>query len=85
MFVEMFEAGLGDAIVVDLVTAESLQHRGTGLIVDDYTETGGLGPNSVYYCRTDRFEERMVHSAPPFSDVIDTSIVDQIDSAAVSA
>jgi NitT/TauT family transport system substrate-binding protein len=35
MFVEMFEAGLGDAIVLDLVTAEGLQHRGTGVIVDD--------------------------------------------------
>lgn len=57
MFIELFEAGLGDAIVLDLVNAEVLQDKGTGYIVEDYTETGGLGPNSVYYCRTDRFAE----------------------------
>jgi ABC-type nitrate/sulfonate/bicarbonate transport system substrate-binding protein len=57
MYVEMFAAGLGDAIVTDLVTAEALQRNGTGYIAADYTVTGGLGPNSVYYCRTDRFEE----------------------------
>ncbi|WP_431238461.1 ABC transporter substrate-binding protein [Mycolicibacterium aichiense] len=64
MYVEMFEAGLGDAIVTDLVTAEAMQHNGTGFIAADYTEVGGLGPNSVYYCRTDRLEElsvRLVH------------------------
>jgi ABC-type nitrate/sulfonate/bicarbonate transport system substrate-binding protein len=57
MYVELFEAGLGDAIVLDLVNAEAMQHRGTGVIVDDYTVSGGLGPNSVYYCRSDRVEE----------------------------
>lgn len=57
MFVELFEAGLGDAVVLDLVNAEALQDRGTGFIADDYTRTGGIGPNSVYYCRTDRFGE----------------------------
>jgi NitT/TauT family transport system substrate-binding protein len=64
MYVELFEAGLGEAIVLDLVNAEALQRRGTGFIADDYTRTGGLGPNSVYYCRTDRIEElseRLVH------------------------
>ncbi|CAN5145562.1 hypothetical protein BH11ACT7_BH11ACT7_21710 [soil metagenome] len=57
MYVELFEAGLGDAIVLDLVNAEILRERETGYIAEDYTETGGLGPNSVYYCRTDRFAE----------------------------
>lgn len=57
MFVELFEAGLGDAIVLDHTNAEALQHRGTGFIANDYVQTGGLGPNSVYYCRTDRFDE----------------------------
>ncbi|MGK2880656.1 MAG: ABC transporter substrate-binding protein [Mycobacterium sp.] len=57
MFIELFEAGLGDAIVLDLVNAEVLAHRGTGYIAEEYSETGGLGPNSVYYCRTDRFAE----------------------------
>lgn len=57
MFVELFEAGLGEAIVADLVTAEAMQHKGTGYIANDYTVTGGLGPNSVYYCRADRYAE----------------------------
>lgn len=73
MYVELFEAGLGDAIVLDHTNAEAMQHRGTGVIVDDYTETGGLGPNSVYYCRTDRIEElseRLVH----FTSALDESM-----------
>ncbi len=57
MFVELFEAGLGDAVVLDHTNAEALQHRGTGYIASDYVVSGGLGPNSVYYCRTDRLEE----------------------------
>lgn len=57
MFVEMFESGLGEAVVTDLVTAEVMQRKGTGCIVSDYTVTGGLGPNSVYYCRADRYAE----------------------------
>ncbi len=57
MYVELFEAGLGDVIVLDHTNAEAMQHRGTGVIVNDYAETGGIGPNSVYYCRTDRLEE----------------------------
>jgi ABC-type nitrate/sulfonate/bicarbonate transport system substrate-binding protein len=57
MFVELFEAGLGDAIVLDHTNAEALQHKGTGFVAQDYTVTGGIGPNSVYYCRTDRFDE----------------------------
>lgn len=57
MFVELFEAGLGDAIVLDATTAQVMQDRGTGTIAIDYAEVGGLGPNSVYYCRTDRVDE----------------------------
>lgn len=57
MFVELFEAGLGDAIVLDHTNAEAMQHRGTGFIANDYAATGGLGPNSVYYLRSDRLEE----------------------------
>ncbi|GEM30935.1 hypothetical protein NN3_19420 [Nocardia neocaledoniensis NBRC 108232] len=57
MFVELFEAGLGDAIVLDMTTAQILQDRGSGAIAIDYTEVGGLGPNSVYYLRTDRYDE----------------------------
>ncbi|WP_067670321.1 ABC transporter substrate-binding protein [Nocardia miyunensis] len=57
MFVELFEAGLGDAIVLDSTTAQVMQDKGTGVTAIDYTEVGGIGPNSVYYCRTDRVEE----------------------------
>lgn len=57
MFVELFEAGLGDAIVLDFTNAEALQAKGTGYIADDYTVSGGIGPNSVYYCQRDRFYE----------------------------
>lgn len=57
MYIELFEAGLGDAIVLDHTNAEALHHRGTGFIANDYTVTGGLGPNSVYYCRTERIGE----------------------------
>ena len=57
MFVELFEAGLGDAIVLDHTNAEALRHRGTGSIAIDYAVAGGLGPNSVYYGRTDRVDE----------------------------
>ncbi|GAF46872.1 ABC transporter substrate-binding protein [Rhodococcus wratislaviensis] len=57
MFVELFEDGLGDAIILDITTAQTLSDRDAGIIVVDYAEVGGLGPNSVYYCRTDRLEE----------------------------
>ncbi len=57
MFVELFEARLGDAIILDSTTAQMMQDRGTGVTAIDYTEAGGIGPNSVYYCRTDRVGE----------------------------
>lgn len=57
MFVELFEDGLGDAIILDITTAQTMADRNTGHIVVEYAEVGGLGPNSVYYCRTDRFDE----------------------------
>lgn len=57
MFVELFRAGLGDAIVLDLVTALEVQAAGTGSIVYRNLDSGGTMPNSVYYTRTDRVEE----------------------------
>ncbi|SIS18592.1 ABC transporter substrate-binding protein [Williamsia sterculiae] len=57
MFVELFESGLGDAIILDITTAQSMSDRGTGCIAVEYAKVGGLGPNSVYYCRSDRFDE----------------------------
>jgi NitT/TauT family transport system substrate-binding protein len=57
MLVELFGAGLGDAIVLDLVTAIELERGGRGHVVFRHLDSGGLMPNSVYYCRTDRVEE----------------------------
>jgi len=57
MLVELFGAGLGDAIVLDLVTAIELERSGRGHVVFRHLDSGGLMPNSVYYCRTDRVEE----------------------------
>ncbi len=57
MFVELFHAGLGDAIVLDLVTALEVEAAGTGSIVFRNLEGGGVMPNSVYYARTDRVDE----------------------------
>ncbi|GAA4557125.1 ABC transporter substrate-binding protein [Pseudonocardia xishanensis] len=57
MLVELFGAGLGDAIVLDLVTAIELERSGRGHVVFRHLDSGGLMPNSVYYVRTDRVEE----------------------------
>lgn len=57
MFLDLFRGGLGDAIVLDLPNALAAQRRGNGRIAVDYTVSGGLGPNSVFYTRQDRFIE----------------------------
>lgn len=57
MLVELFTAGLGDAIIADLVTATMLQDRGVGHISQEHAVVGGTMPNSVYYCRTERLDE----------------------------
>ena len=57
MLVELFEAGLGDAIIADLVTATVLQDKGFGYISFEHAKAGGIMPNSVYYCRTERLDE----------------------------
>lgn len=57
MLAELFEAGLGDAIVADWMTALKLQQKGAGHVAVELAKTGGIMPNSVYYCRTDRFAE----------------------------
>jgi NitT/TauT family transport system substrate-binding protein len=54
MLVELFRAGLGDAIILDLVTAMELEADGAGTIVFRHLEAGGVMPNSVYYCRADQ-------------------------------
>ena len=57
MCLELYRAGTGDGIIVDLVTATVLQAAGEGTIVFRHLDSGGIMPNSVYYCRTDRVEE----------------------------
>ena len=57
MLVELFTAGLGAAIITDLVTATELEASGSARIVFRHLDEGGIMPNSVYYCRTDRVEE----------------------------
>src|ERR1700722_6621041 len=54
MLIELFRAGLGDAIILDLVSAMELEADGLGPIVFRHLEAGGVMPNSVYYCRTDQ-------------------------------
>jgi ABC-type nitrate/sulfonate/bicarbonate transport system substrate-binding protein len=57
MLVELYSAGFGDAMIADLTTATLIQERGLGHIAVEHTKVGGIMPNSVYYCRTDRLEE----------------------------
>ncbi len=57
MLVELYQAGLGDGMIADLGTATELQAAGYGEIVFRHLESGGLMPNSVYYCQTARVEE----------------------------
>ncbi|TQC46583.1 ABC transporter substrate-binding protein [Rhodococcus sp. WS4] len=76
MFVELFEDGLGDAIILDITTAQMLSDRNVGHIAVEYAEVGGLGPNSVYYCRTDRLEElhdRLIRFTSALSEAMATT------------
>ena len=57
MLVELYQAGLGDGMIADLGTATELQAAGYGKIVFRHLDSGGLMPNSVYYCQTARVEE----------------------------
>lgn len=56
MLAELFANGLGDALVADMLTAATLQHRGVGFMTCKLAEVGGLMPNSVYYARRDSLE-----------------------------
>ena len=57
MLVELYQAGLGDGMIADLGTATELEAAGFGGIVFGHLESGGLMPNSVYYCQSSRVEE----------------------------
>lgn len=69
MLVELYRGGLGDAIILDLVSAEELVAAGGGSIVFRHLDAGGVMPNSVYYTRTDRIEE-LGDRVPRFMDGI---------------
>ncbi|MFE4422051.1 ABC transporter substrate-binding protein [Streptomyces sp. NPDC056817] len=57
MLTELFEGGLGDALLANLVTGADLQHRGVGVMSLLLADVGGPIPNSVYYVRRDRLDE----------------------------
>jgi NitT/TauT family transport system substrate-binding protein len=54
MLTELFVNGLGDAILLDLLSATRLEERGAGHMTCRLAEVGGPMPNSVYYVRRDR-------------------------------
>lgn len=57
MLIELYQGGLGDAIILDLVSAEELVAAGGGTIVFRHLQSGGVMPNSVYYCLSERVDE----------------------------
>ena len=56
MLTELFVKGLGDAILLDLLSATRLEERGAGNMTCRLADVGGPMPNSVYYVRRDRLE-----------------------------
>jgi NitT/TauT family transport system substrate-binding protein len=56
MLTELFVKGLGDAILLDLLSATRLEDRGAGHMACRLADVGGPMPNSVYYVRRDRLE-----------------------------
>jgi len=74
MLVELFEAGLGDAIIADLVTATVLQDNGIGHISFEHAKAGGIMPNSVYYGRTEPLDEL----APALTGFVDDRCRDRL-------
>ena len=56
MLTELFVKGLGDAILLDLLSATRLEDGGAGHLTCRLADVGGPMPNSVYYVRRDRLE-----------------------------
>lgn len=56
MLGELFEQGLGDAIVTDLLSATRMEMGAIGHISCRLADVGGPMPNSVYYVRRDQLE-----------------------------
>jgi NitT/TauT family transport system substrate-binding protein len=57
MLRELYEHGLGDAMIADPLTAASLQLDGTGHPALRLAAVGGPMPNSVYYAERSRLDE----------------------------
>jgi NitT/TauT family transport system substrate-binding protein len=57
MLAELYQQGLGDAMVADLGTALRLRDVGVGHLSCHLAEVGGAMPNSVYYVRRPRLPE----------------------------
>ena len=57
MLSELFEHGLGDALLVDLLAATVMHERGTGYLTCRLADAGGPMPNSVYYVRRERLDD----------------------------
>ncbi|NQX12407.1 ABC transporter substrate-binding protein [Microbacteriaceae bacterium VKM Ac-2855] len=83
MMIELYQGGLGDAIILDLLSASELVAAGGGSIVFSILEAGGVMPNSIYYCRTDRLEE-LSDRIERFMDAIATAM-QQINAGTVDA
>ena len=54
---ELYEGGLGDAMVADPMTATVLKLGGHGYMSCHLADVGGVMPNSVYYVLRERLEE----------------------------
>jgi NitT/TauT family transport system substrate-binding protein len=54
---ELYENGLGDAIVADPLTATVLRLGGHGYMSCHLADVGGVMPNSVYYVQRERLAE----------------------------
>jgi NitT/TauT family transport system substrate-binding protein len=64
MFVELFVAGLGDALITDLGTATELERSGAAHISFRHAAAGGRMPNSVYYVLRERIDELLPRLVP---------------------
>jgi NitT/TauT family transport system substrate-binding protein len=74
MLIDLWRAGLGDAFVVDLLTAMTLAHEGLGSIAFRHAEAGGVMPNSVYYIDPERLPElrdRLIRFMAAISNAMD--------------
>lgn len=73
MLIELYKGGLGDAIILDLVSAKELVAEGFGTIAFRHLEHGVM-PNSVYYGVTSHVD-RLGDRVDRFMDAIAAAMV----------